>query len=346
MKTIDLRSDTVTLPTPAMREAMARAEVGDDVFGEDPTVNRLEALTAEKIGKEAALFVPSGTMGNLASVLTHCCRGEEVILGHLSHLFLNEAGGISSLGGCHPHTIHNGPDGTLRLESIEKAIRADNVHFPRTGLICLENSHNRCDGAVLTPAYMDAVADLAQRRGIPLHLDGARIFNAAVALNVDVRELTRQADSLNVCLSKGLAAPVGSLICGTRDFVAEARRTRKRLGGGMRQAGILAAAGIVALEQMVDRLGEDHENARRLAAGIAAIPGLSADPSRVRTNILYMDLAREGVAEQGFLAEADRRGLRFNRTGPNRFRLVTHWGLTAEDMDAAVAVLREVMAAL
>jgi threonine aldolase len=236
MAFIDLRSDTVTLPTEAMREAMCNAPLGDDVFGEDPTVNRLEKMVAERLGKEAALLVASGTMGNLVSVLTHCGRGEEVILGESSHLFVNEAGGMSALGGIFPHIIRNQPDGTLRLEEIESAIRAENIHFPRTRLICLENTHNRCYGAALTPEYTASVAALAKRRGLLFHLDGARIFNAAVALGVDVRELAKGCDSLNLCLSKGLSAPVGSIICGTREFIARARRTRKMVGGGLRQA--------------------------------------------------------------------------------------------------------------
>ena len=277
MRIVDLRSDTVTLPSDPMREAMFHAELGDDVFGEDPTVNRLEQMAAERVGKEAALLVVSGTMGNLASILTHCRRGEEAILGDRAHTFIYEAGGISALGGIHPHTVPNQPDGTLRLEDIEAAIRPDNVHFPRTRLICLENTHNRCYGAPLSPEYMAAVGQLARRHNLAIHLDGARIFNAAAALGVDVRELTRHVDSLSFCLSKGLAAPVGSVICASKTFIAEARRARKVLGGGMRQAGVLAAAGIVALDTMIDRLREDHDNAMRLARGIARIDGLSLD---------------------------------------------------------------------
>ncbi len=238
MKTIDLRSDTVTLPTAAMREAICSAELGDDVFGEDPTTIRLEKMAAERMGKEAAMLVASGTMGNLVCVLSHCGRGDEVILGDQSHTFVYEAGGISALGGIHTHTLVNRPDGTLRLEDIKAAIRADNVHFPRTRLICLENTHNRCGGAVLTPGYMQQVASLAHSQGLLLHLDGARIFNAAVALEVDVKELTRHVDSVSFCLSKGLSAPVGSVICGSAEFIAEARRNRKAVGGGMRQCGI------------------------------------------------------------------------------------------------------------
>ena len=343
MRIVDLRSDTVTLPSDEMREAILHAELGDDVFGEDPTVNRLEQMAAERIGKEAALLVVSGTMGNLASILTHCRRGEEVILGDQSHTFIYEAGGISALGGIHPHTIPNQPDGTLRLEDIEAAIRPDNVHFPRTRLICLENTHNRCYGAALTPEYMAAVAQLARRRGLAVHLDGARIFNAAVALGVDVRELTRHVDSLSFCLSKGLAAPVGSVVCGSRAFIAEARRARKVLGGGMRQAGVLAAAGIVALDKMIDRIHEDHDNAASLARGIARIPGLSIDLAQVHTNIVYFEVPREDVTAEGFAKGLNDAGVRMLALGPKRIRAVTHYGITADDIDHSLGVLESTM---
>ena len=343
MTLIDLRSDTVTLPTDTMRQAISRAALGDDVFCEDPTINRLETMTAERLGKEAALLVVSGTMGNIASVLTHCARGEEAILGGSSHIFLNEAWGMSALGGVFPHTVPNLPDGTMKLEDIETAIRAENIHFPRTRLICLENTHNRCYGAPLTPDYTAAVVALAKRHGLLLHLDGARIFNAAAALGVEVRELTRGCDSVNVCLSKGLAAPVGSLICGSREFIARARRTRKMLGGGMRQAGIIAAAGIVALESMVDRLAEDHENARRLAEGIAGIDGLKTEPLRVRTNILYADLVDRRFSDEEFLRRLAKKGLRVSHTGPARFRMLTHYGIGKAEIDTALKALKEVM---
>jgi threonine aldolase len=343
MEIIDLRSDTVTLPTPAMREAISRAEVGDDVFGEDPTINRLEAMTAERLGKEAALLVVSGTMGNITSVLTHCGRGEEVILGDSSHIFLNEAGGISALGGVFPHTVPNRPDGTMRLDEIEAAIRGENIHFPRTRLICLENTHNRCYGAALMPEYTAAVVALAKSRELLVHLDGARIFNAAAALGVDVRELTRGVDSVNVCLSKGLCAPVGSVICGSGEFIARARRIRKMLGGGMRQAGIIAAAGIVALKSMVDRLAEDHLLARRLAEGIAGIPGLGTELGRVQTNILYLDLIDRRFSDDEFMALLEKRGVRLSHPGPGRFRMLTHNGIGAAEIDAALAALRSVM---
>jgi threonine aldolase len=343
MKPIDLRSDTVTLPSPAMREAIYTAELGDDVFGEDPTVNRLEQLAAERMGKEAALLVVSGTMGNLVCILTHCRRGEEVILGDMSHTFLYEAGGISALGGIHPHTLANQPDGTLLLEQIEAAVRADNVHFPRTRVICLENTHNRCDGSPLTVEYTDAVAALAKKHGLMLHIDAARIFNAAAALDVDVKELTRNADSVSFCLSKGLAAPVGSVICGSAEFIAEARRTRKVLGGGMRQAGIIAAAGINALEQMVDRLAEDHKNAKRLANAIAGIDGLAIDLASVRTDIVYFEIVCERITAEKLVDELNKRAVKILHLGPNRLRAVTHYGITAEDIDVAADAIRDVL---
>jgi threonine aldolase len=343
MKNIDLRSDTVTLPTSTMRQAMFQAEVGDDVFGEDPTINRLEKMAAERFDKEAALFVASGTMGNLVCTLTHCARGEEAILGNKSHMFLNEAGGMSALGGIHPHIVDNQPDGTIRLEDIEAAVRGSSLHFPRTRLICLENTHNFCNGSALSAEYIDSVAVLARRRGLSLHLDGARIFNAAIALEINVKDLTRNVDSLSFCFSKGLSAPVGSMVCGSVDFISEARRTRKVLGGGMRQAGILAAAGITALEQMVDRLAEDHINARRLAEGIAEIKGLSIDVAAVQTNLIYFDMVSDRLGVNEFIAHLAKRGINILCTGREaRFRIVTHYGIEAEDIDITLAALREV----
>ncbi|TKJ38297.1 MAG: low-specificity L-threonine aldolase [Planctomycetes bacterium B3_Pla] len=343
MKTIDLRSDTVTLPTAVMREAICNAELGDDVFCEDPTTIRLEQIAAERMGKEAAMLVASGTMGNLVCVLSHCGRGDEVILGDQSHTFVYEAGGISALGGVHPHTIVNQPDGTMRLKDIAAAIRADNVHFPRTRLICLENTHNRCGGAVLTPGYIAEVASLAHDRGLLLHLDGARIFNAAVALDIDVKELIRHVDSVSFCLSKGLSAPVGSVICGSKEFVAEARRNRKAVGGGMRQCGIIAAAGIEALEQMVDRLAEDHANARRLAEGIAGIAGLSIELERVQTNIVFFELVSEELTAEKLVTELAGRGVKMLASGPRRLRAVTHYGINNDDIDMALAALEGAM---
>jgi threonine aldolase len=345
MMTIDLRSDTVTLPTPSMREAIYRAELGDDVFGEDPTTNQLEEMAAERMGKEAALLVASGTMGNLVCTLTHCRRGEEVILGDRSHTFLYEAGGMSTLGGIHPHTISNQPDGTMRLEDIEGAIRGSNVHFPRTRLICLENTHNRCSGSALTSEYIDSVAALAKEHGLSVHLDGARIFNAAVALGVDVKELTANVDSLSFCLSKGLSAPVGSVVCGSSEFIAEARRARKVLGGGMRQAGVIAAAGIKALEEMVDRLAEDHDNAKHLAEGIASISGLSIELAKVKTNIIYFELDEDGMTPVELVTELNKNGVKLLAVGARRLRAVTHYGISAADIDLTVKALGEVMKA-
>lgn len=344
MKAIDLRSDTVTLPTPEMREAMYRAELGDDVYGEDPTLNRLQEMAAERMGKEAALFVASGTMGNLVCLLTHCARGEEVIMGHLGHTFLFEAGGSAALGGIHPRTVPNQPDGTMLLEDIEDAIRSDNEHHPRSRLVCLENTHNRCGGAVLSPQYTSAVCELAHARGLGVHLDGARVFNAAVALGVDIQELVRDVDSVQFCLSKGLSCPVGSLICGSADFIRQARRNRKIVGGGMRQAGVLAAAGIVALETMVDRLVEDHQNARRLAEGMSSIPGLAVDLERVQSNIVIFGLA-DGVTmtPQDFVAALSQQGVKLNSIGGRRFRAVTHYGISAGDIDTSISGTREVM---
>ena len=293
MDWIDLRSDTITMPTPEMRQAMANAELGDDVLGEDPTVNRLEAQMAERLGKKAGLFVPSGTMGNLTSLLAHCGRGDEVILGDLSHTFLYEAGGMAALGGIHPFTVPNQSDGTLRLTDIESAIRSDNPHFPTSRLICLENTHNRCGGVPLTPEYTRQVGDLARRYSLKLHLDGARIFNAAIALDVPAAELAAPADSIMICLSKALCAPVGSVLCGDEDFIQRARRVRKQLGGGMRQAGVIAAAGIVALENLVDRLAEDHKRARILAERLRDVPGLILELEKPPTNMVYVQFAKD-----------------------------------------------------
>ena len=346
MKAIDLRSDTVTLPTKKMREAIYHAELGDDVYGEDQSTKRLEEMAAKITGTEAALLVPSGTMANLTCVLSHCGRGEEVILGDKSHIFLNEAGGMSALGGVQAHILANQPGGSLRLEDIESAIRGDNIHFPRTRLICIENTHNRCNGSPLSPDYSDSVAKLARDFGLSVHLDGARIFNAAVALGIDVKELTRGVDSLMFCLSKGLSAPIGSMICGSKEFISAALRTRKILGGGMRQTGIIAAAGIVSLEQMVDRLSEDHINARNLAKGITHIPGLSIDIEAVNTNIIYFDLTDDRIQSDEFVKRCNRKGVMFLPTGPSRFRMVTHYGIEPQDIDAALAALREVMEGL
>jgi threonine aldolase len=341
---VDLRSDTVTLPTPAMRQAIFEAELGDDVYGEDPTVNRLEALAAKRLGKEAALFVPSGTMANLVCLLSHCGRGDEAIMGDSAHTFLFEAGGSAAVGGIHPRTVPNRPDGALDLNDVEAAIRdPNNSHYPRTRLICLENTHNRCGGAVLTPAYTAQVRDLADKHGLAVHLDGARMFNAAVALGVEPPVVARDADSVSFCLSKGLSAPVGSLVCGSAAFIQKARRQRKVLGGGMRQAGLLAAAGIVALETMVDRLAKDHVNAKRLAEGLARLPGVVLDAATVSTNIVIFELAPGALSPAELVAGLAPRGVRVGNIGHQRLRAVTHYGLEAEDIDRALVALQEVL---
>lgn len=343
---IDLRSDTVTHPTPAMREAMARAEVGDDVFGDDCTVKRLEEMAAERMGQAAGLFVASGTMGNLTALLAHCRRGDEVILGDRSHSFNSEQGGMAALGGLMPHALPNQPDGALRLEDIEDAIRGDDPHFAHTRLVCIENTQNMAGGAPLDVTYMRSVAALAKRHGLKFHIDGARIFNAATALGVPAADLTRDADSVTFCLSKGLSAPVGSVLCGSKEFIAGAFRARKQLGGAMRQVGVLAAAGIVALERMVDRLAEDHANARRLAEGLADTSGFSVDLDRVRTNMVYFDLAPEvRIGAEEVESRLAKRGVLLCAVGPRRFRAVTHAWVAPEEIDRALLEFRTVLAA-
>jgi threonine aldolase len=334
---IDLRSDTVTQPTPAMREAMARAEVGDDVYGEDPTVNRLEELAAERMGKEAAVFVPAGTMGNAIAILVHCRRGDEVLAGDRAHIFLYEVGGAARLNGSPIRAIPTLQDGTLQREKLAGSFFGDDVHEARAGLLCLEDTQNMCGGRVIAPETLRELAAPARARNLPVHLDGARIFNAAVALGVSVAALAAEVDSVMFCLSKGLSAPVGSMLTGSRDFIGEARRIRKLLGGGMRQAGIVAAAGVVALNEMVERLAEDHANARTLAEGLANIPGVRVDPSTVESNMVFFDATNgdntrlvEAVAAEGIL---------FSGSDDGRIRAVTHFGIGSEDIDAALAII-------
>jgi threonine aldolase len=337
MTWIDLRSDTVTLPTEKMRQAMAKAELGDDVYGEDPTVNRLQVMAAERLGKEAGLFVPSGTMGNLAAILAHCGRGEEVVMGNCAHTFLYEAGGISALGGIHPHTVPNQPDGTLLIQDIKGAIRYDDVHFPKSKLLILENTHNRCGGVSISRPYMLKAAQVARENSLAIHLDGARIFNAAVDQNLPAADLVDMVDSVTFCLSKGLCAPVGSVLCGTKDFIHEALRIRKQLGGGMRQAGVLAAAGIVALDEMVDRLSEDHQKAKELAKGLAEIPGIALDKSSPNTNMVYISIDPLHKLNAKLTAEALRKkGVLVGITGPRQFRLVCHYWIRKEHLDRVV----------
>ncbi|MDJ0781669.1 MAG: low-specificity L-threonine aldolase [Desulfosarcinaceae bacterium] len=341
MDTIDLRSDTITRPTPAMCMAMANAKVGDDVFGEDPTVIRLEEMAAERMGKPAALFVASGTMGNLVSQLAHCRRGDEILLGDQSHVFIYEQGGSAAVGGLHPRILPNASDGTIGLDILEGAIRPDDVHFPRTGLILLENTHNRCGGRVLSPDYVAAVGRLARRNGIRLHMDGARIFNAAIALDRPPADLVAAADSVTFCLSKALGAPVGSVVCGEKRFIAEARRMRKLLGGGMRQAGVLAAAGIVALEEMVPRLAEDHENARRLAQGLTAIAGLVVDMATVETNLVYIKVAHATMTAPVLVDRLAEKGLKVLAASREYIRAVPTYHVSTRQIDAAVRIFRQ-----
>jgi len=343
MDWIDLRSDTVTHPTEAMRQAMAKAEVGDDVFGEDPTVNKLQEMAAAKMGKEAGLFVPSGTMGNLAAILAHCGRGDEVILGNKAHTFLYEAGGISALGGVHSCQLPNQPDGTLILQDIQAAIRSKDAHQPISRLVCLENTHNRCGGVALSAEYTRAVGELAHQNGLSLHLDGARIFNAAVSQWIPAIELARPADSVTFCLSKGLSAPVGSVLSGSAEFISKAHRIRKQLGGGMRQAGILAAAGIVALETMIDRLAEDHKRARYLAQGLAFLPWLIMDDGTPQTNMIFMSLSGSFPVDAKQVAEElAKKGVRVGVVGKRRFRLVTHYWIDDPAVDKVILAFQEV----
>jgi len=353
VRLIDLRSDTVTRPTDGMRRAIAGAEVGDDVFGEDPTVRRLEESTAALLGKEAGLFVASGTMGNLVALLAHAGRGDEIILGDLSHTFLYEVGGCAGLGGIHPHVLPTRADGTLGPAAVEAAIRdPSNVHFPRTRVVCLENTHNRCGGIALSPSYCDDIARLARKHGLAVHLDGARLFHAAIAQGVSPSDLSRGADSVAICLSKGLGAPVGSVVCGARGFIDRARWMRKAVGGGMRQAGILAAAGLYALEHHIERLSEDHANAAYLAAGIDALDGLSCEQAAGGpwTNLVYFDIDGPGIGQPDLTAAALVERLRARGVlalplgaARPRIRMVTHLDVDRAGIAAALDALRSAL---
>ncbi|MBE0671936.1 MAG: low-specificity L-threonine aldolase [Anaerolineales bacterium] len=343
MNFVDLRSDTVTKPTPEMREAMAEAEVGDDVYMDDPTVNALQAKAASMLGKEDALFVPSGTMGNLLALLVHCQRGDEAIVGEKSHIYLNEAGGMAALGGIYPHPVRNQPDGTLALDDIRASIQTEDVHHTITRLICIENTQNVCGGIALTPEYTAQVGKLAKENGLKFHIDGARIFNAAAALNVDVKDLTAPADSVMFCLSKGLAAPVGSMLVGMKKFIDRARHLRKMLGGGMRQAGVLAAAGLISLEKMTGRLGQDHARAKNLFEGLKQVKGLKLD-ARSASNMVYFDLAdRIALSENQIIEEMKKYGVLVDWAGPRRFRLVTHYWVDDEGVEKVVKGFSEIL---
>lgn len=332
MRSVDLRSDTVTRPTPAMRAAMLAAPLGDDVFGDDPTVNALQARIAELLGFEAALFMPSGTQSNLVALMSHCQRGDEYLVGQYAHTYRWEAGGAAVLGSIQPQPLPNQPDGTLALQDIEAAIKPDDAHYARTRLLCLENTWG---GKVLPLSYLEQASALARRHGLAMHLDGARLFNAAVAGNVAARSITRYFDSVSVCFSKGLGAPIGSALCGSRELIARAHRWRKMTGGGMRQAGVLAAAALHAIEHHVERLAQDHAHAKRLAQGLQDLPGVSIETPH--TNIVFIDVT-PGLA-QGLLERLEQHGVRC--TGLYRLRLVTHLDVSTEDIEYAVRILRQ-----
>jgi len=340
---IDLRSDTVTVPSDAMRRAMFEAPVGDDVFGEDPAVRRLEEMSAAITGKEAALFVASGTMSNLVAILTHCARGNEAIVGDQSHIVQSEVAGAAGLAGVQLRVAANDARGAVDPDEVESLMRGENVHHPETALLCLENTHNRCGGAPLSPDTTQGLADIARRHGVRVHIDGARIFNAAVATGATVADLSAPADSVGFCLSKGLGAPVGSVLCGDAAFIARARKMRKMVGGGMRQAGIIAAAGIYALEHMVERLRDDHDNAAVLARGLAGLPMVDLDPESVDTNIVIFHVDDS----TGFMRAVKRQGVLCGSPGHGRVRMVTHFGIERADVEDALERIRTaVMAAV
>jgi len=342
---IDMRSDTVTRPTPAMREAMAAAIVGDDQYGEDPTVNELEARAAALVGKEAAVFVASGTMGNLTSVLAHCARGDEVILGNEAHIFIYESGSPAAVGGVAIYPVRTSRWGTFDLDEVAGAIRENRAGYPRTGLLCVETTFNRCSGVAVPLEHLRELRELTSQHGIPVHMDGARIFNAAAALGVGADVVARDVDSVQFCLSKGLGAPVGSLVAGSHEFIERVRRQRKLLGGAMRQAGVIAAAGIVAFDTMIERLPEDHRRAREIAEGLARIPGIAVDLDVVHSNIVVFQQPA-GVDKQQFLAALRERGVLVSDYGLKGLRIVTHYEITDDDVREALAALEGVVAAM
>lgn len=345
MDVIDLRSDTVSHPTPEMREAMANAVLGDDVYRDDPTVNQLEADAAEMLGKEAAVFVASGTQGNLCALLAHCQRGQEIIIGDKSHIFRYEQGGMAQLGGIIPHTVPVQADGTLRLDDIEDAIRIDNDHHPITRLVALENTQNVCGGVPIPVDYINQVADLAHRHDLILHMDGARIFNAVAAYNIDIKDMLKNVDSVTFCLSKGLCAPVGSILVGSSDFITRARRARKVLGGGMRQAGVLAAAGLISLNTMSKRLHEDHHNAQLLAEGLSEIPSISVKSQH--TNFVFMTIEATAKVSPDKLIERLREDHNILMSGyqtkNNHVRLVTHYWIDKQAVETVLSAIKTIL---
>ncbi len=342
MRRIDLRSDTFTLPSKEMLDSIPSAELGDDVEGEDPTVNQLQDMAAEMFGAEASLLVPSGTMGNLVSLLTHCQRGDEVFLEADSHIYYYELGGVSALVGAVPWLI-KGERGKFTAEQLDAAIRSPDLHYPVPKLVCIENTHNRGGGTVWTPKEVESVSKMAHDHGLKLHCDGARIFNAATALDVDVKDYMRHLDSISFCLSKGLSCPVGSMVVGDSEFIKEATRNRKMVGGGMRQAGIIAAPGIVALQKMIGRLKEDHRNARKLAEGLNEIPGIKVDMEAVQTNIVLADITGTGWDVDYFVNRACKIGVQVFEFGATKARFVTHYGIDEQDIDDALSRLRRLL---
>jgi threonine aldolase len=339
---IDFRSDTVTLPTEEMLEAIRYAELGDDVFREDPTVNRLEQLSAEKMGKEAALLVTSGTQANLISLMSNSNPGELVILESESHIFWYEVGGISKIAGLLPWPVKSA-FGALNPKDIEDAIHPRDIHFPEPAIICIENTHNRHGGTIITPVQIKAINEVARQHNLRFYMDGARIFNAAVALKIDVKEITKYVDNLMFCLSKSLCCPIGSLLVGTNDFIEKARKIRKVLGGGMRQAGIIAAPGIVALEKMIDRLEEDHKNARRLAEGVSKIEGIQIDLNRVQTNIVCYDVSDLGLSAELFVMKLKENGILALPMNEKTVRMVTHRGIEIEHIEKSIGVFENII---
>ncbi len=350
MTAIDLRSDTVTKPTDEMRRAMAAAEVGDDVFGEDPSINELQERSAALLGKEAGLLTSSGTMSNLIATLAWSNKGDEIIMGDQAHMFWNESAGQAALAGVQTRLVPNDSQGRINPGDVSEALRPPgNLHFPRTSMVCLENTHNRCSGQTLTPEDTKAVCDVAHSSGVPVHLDGARIFNASVALEVPPVELTRDVDDLSFCLSKSLSCPVGSVLVGSQEFIDNAKRWRKMLGGGMRQAGVLAAAGLVALDTMIDRLAEDHQNARRLAQGLANIDGINVDPESIQTNIVFFEVDESLGTAADLIAALKNQGVLVSYPGKQSIRMVTHRHISPGDIEEALsrtsAAVRELRAA-
>ena len=341
---IDLRSDTVTLPTNEMKKFIINSPLGDDVYGEDPSVNLLQKKIAKIFNKEAALFVPSGTMANLISVLTHCNRGDEVILGDKSHIFYYEAGGISAFGGVHSHQLKNYDDGTIKINDIENSIRdIGNDHFPKTKLICLENTHNACYGSAIDTDYFKDVKEIANDNNLSIHLDGARIFNAAIKLNKSVDELTKDCDTISCCLSKGLSAPVGSVILGTKIFILKAKHMRKALGGGMRQAGLIASAGIFSLNNMINRIENDHENATILAKQLSDIKNIEINTNQVHTNIIFIYNRHQSISNAKLLSTLEKNNIKIDYKGNSKFRLVTHSGFKESDIVSVVNVFKEIL---